>query len=101
MPLRDRIENERRHTSGGVLTPVERLKMILREEDCPFFTDEELSFYLMENNGNFDDTAYQCLMVKSESTALVMSGFEVSDTSKYFRRLAQRYRRTYSRVLGE
>lgn len=85
----------------GVLSQVEKLKIVLREEDCPFFTDEQLSFYLEDNNGDFDDTAYQCLMIKSESTALVMSGFEVSDTSKYFRRLAQRYRKTYSRVLGE
>lgn len=101
MPLRDRIERERRNKHDGVLSPEERLKIVLREEDCPFFTDEQLSFYLSENNGDFDDTAYQCLMIKSESTALVMSGFEVSDTSKYFRRLAQRYRKTYSRVLGE
>ena len=101
MPLRDRIERERCQKKGGVLSPEERLKIVLREEDCPFFTDEQLSFYLQENKGDFDDTAYQCLMIKSESTALVMSGFEVSDTSKYFRRLAQRYRKTYSRVLGE
>lgn len=101
MPLRDRLERERCRKQGGVLSPEERLKIVLREEDCPFFTDEQLSFYLKENNGDFDDTAYQCLMIKSESTALVMSGFEVSDTSKYFIRLAQRYRKTYSRVLGE
>lgn len=80
---------------------VERLKIILREEDCPFFTDDELIFYLEENNRDFDDCARQCLLIKSESTTLVMSGLEVGDTSKYFRRLAQRYRKTNSRVLGE
>lgn len=101
MVLRDRLERERCRNRDSVLTPEERLKIVLREEDCPFFTDEQLSFYLQENNGDFDDTAYQCLMIKSESTALVMSGFEVSDTSKYFRRLAQRYRKSYSKVLGE
>lgn len=78
---------------------IEKLKVILREEDCPLFSDEELMFYLEDNGYDFDNTAYQCLMIKSESTALVMSGFEISDTSKYFRRLAQRYRRTNSRVL--
>lgn len=101
MVLRDRLELERRSKSDGVLSQIEKLKIVLREKDCPFFEDEELSFYLQENKGDFDDTAYQCLMIKSESTALVMSGFEVSDTSKYFRRLAQRYRKTYSKVLGE
>lgn len=78
---------------------VERLKVVLREEDCPLFSDEELMFYLEDNGFDFNDTAHQCLMIKSESTALVMSGFEISDTSKYFRRLAQRYRKTNSRVL--
>lgn len=79
---------------------ISRLKIILRENDCPFFEDEELAFYLQENNGDFDATAYHCLIVKSESTSLVLSGLEASDTSKYFRRLAQRYRKTNSGILG-
>lgn len=87
--------------TDGLIKKVERLKVILREEDCPFFTDDEILFYLDENGGDFDGTAYQCLIVKSESTSLIMSGLEVGDTSKYFRRLAQRYRKTNSRVLGE
>lgn len=101
MVLRDRLERERCYKGDGVLSQIEKLKIVLREKDCPFFEDEELSFYLKENNGDFDETAYQCLILKSENTALVMSGFEVSDTSKYFRRLAQRYRKSYSKVLGE
>lgn len=79
---------------------ISRLKIILRENDCPFFEDEELAFYLQENNGDFDATAYHCLIVKSESTSLVLSGLEAADTSKYFRRLAQRYRKTNSGILG-
>jgi len=79
---------------------LERLKIILRENDCPFFEDEELAFYLDENGGDFEATAYQCLIIKSESTSLVLSGLEASDTSKYFRRLAQRYRKTNSGILG-
>lgn len=81
------------------LTAVERLKIILRERDCPMFTDEELQFYLDENNEDFDSTAYQCLIVKSENTTLNLSGFETGDTSKYFRRLAQKYRRNNSGTL--
>jgi len=79
---------------------IERLKIILRENDCPFFEDEELAFYLNENNNDFEATAYHCLIIKSESTSLVLSGLEASDTSKYFRRLAQRYRKVNSGVLG-
>lgn len=99
MPKITTASDERHHQEH--VKQVERLKTVLREEDCPLFTDEELMFYLKENNYDFDDTAYQCLIVKSENTALVMSGFEVSDTSKYFRRMAQRYRKSNSRVLGE
>lgn len=83
------------------MTDIERLKVILREKDCPFFEDEELNFYLEENGHNFNNTVYQCLIIKSESTSLVLSGLEASDTSKYFRRLAQKYRTNNSRVLGE
>lgn len=80
---------------------IEKLKIVLREEDCPFFTDEELLFYLTDNNGDFNKTAYDCLILKSENTQLNLSGLESSDTSKYFRRIAQRYRANNSRVLGE
>lgn len=82
------------------VSTIDKLKMVLREEDCPFFSDEELNFYLEENGGDFNKTAYRCLILKSESTSLVMSGLEVGDTSKYFRRIAQHYRTNNSRVLG-
>lgn len=79
---------------------IEKLKIILRENDCPFFEDEELAFYLSENNDDFEATAYQCLIIKSETTTLVLSGLEAADTSKYFRRLAQRYRKNNSGTLS-
>lgn len=78
---------------------LDKLKIVLRENDCPFFDDEELSFYLQDNDFDFNKTAYQCLILKSESTNLVMSGLETSDTSKYFRRIAQRYRTNNSGTL--
>lgn len=78
---------------------LERLKIVLRERDCPFFEDEELDFYYNENNGDFNDTVYQCLILKSQDTSLVLSGLESSDTSKYFRRIAQKYRRNNSGIL--
>lgn len=84
-----------------MLSDLERLKIVLREEDCPFFTDEELLFFLKENGDDFNQTAYDCLIMKSENTTLNMSGLELGDTSKYFRRLAQKYRSNNSRVLGE
>lgn len=83
------------------LGALEKLKIVLREKDCPFFDDEEILFYLSENGNDFNKTAYQCLIIKAENTTLSMSGLEVGDTSKYFRRLAQRYRGNNSRVLED
>ena len=83
----------------STMSDIERLKIVLRESDYPMFEDEELQFYLNENNGDFNATAYQCLILKSENTSVVLSGFEASDISKYFRRIAQRYRKNNSGVL--
>ena len=79
---------------------LDELKMVLREEDVPFFTDEQLLFYLKENNGDYNATAYQCLLIKAEDTTLSVSGLSASDSSKYFRRIASRYRPHNSGVLG-
>lgn len=81
------------------LSILEKLKIALREEDCPLFSDEELMFFYEESGQNFNETAYRCLIMKSENTQLTMSGLELGDTSKYFRRLAQHYRNTNSRIL--
>lgn len=83
------------------MKPIDELKIILRENDFPFFSDEEIEYYLSKNGNDLNKTAYDMLIIKSESTALVSSGLEVGDTSKYFRRLAQKYRTVNSRVLGE
>ena len=74
------------------LSDVERVKKILREEECPFFSDDDIGFYLSENKGNVNKTLYQCFLIKAEDTTLSVSGLNCGDTSKYFRRLAQKYR---------
>nr|DAG35095.1 MAG TPA: hypothetical protein [Caudoviricetes sp.] len=76
-----------------------RIKKLLREDACPFFTDEDLVFYLKENQGDADATVRQCLLIKAEDTSLSISGLQAADTSKYFRRLAQRYRKSNSKIL--
>lgn len=79
---------------------VSTMKTILRESDVPFFTDEELQFYLDQNKGNVTDAIYQCLCIKAEDTSLNISGLSTADSSKYFRRLANMYRPINSGVLG-
>lgn len=81
------------------MSSLDDLKIVLREEDVPFFSDQQLDFYLRENNGDYRATAYQCLLIKAEDTTLSVSGLSTSDTSKYFRRLAGQYRPSNSRVL--
>lgn len=71
---------------------LERMKTILREEDVPFFSDEELFFYVEERNGDINAAIYDCLIVKSQNSTLSVSGLSTADTSSYFRRLAVRYK---------
>ncbi len=78
---------------------VKELKLILREHDVPFFTDEELEYYLGLHNGSVSNAAYECLLLKAEDTSLNISGLTLGDSSKYFRRLAARYRPNNSGTL--
>lgn len=81
------------------MSSLEDLKIVLREDDVPFFTDKQLEFYLKENNYDYRATAYQCLLIKAENTTLSISGLSAGDSSKYFRRLAAKYRPNNSGVL--
>lgn len=81
------------------MNSLEDLKIVLRESDVPFFTNEELEFHLRENNWDYRLTAYQCLLIKAEDTTLSVSGLNAADSSKYFRRLASRYRPHNSGIL--
>lgn len=81
------------------MTNIERLKIILRESDIPFFTDKELEFYLEENGNDVNTTAYQTLLIKAENTTVSISGLSTADSSAYFRRLAARYRPNNSGTL--
>lgn len=82
------------------MADLDMLKQILREEEIPFFTDDQLNFYLSQNQGDVRSTAYHCLLIKSEDTTLSVSGLSTPDISKYFKRLASQYRPHHSGVLG-
>lgn len=82
------------------VSDIERMKVILREDDIPFFTGEALQFYIDENGGDVNAAIYQCLIIKSEDTTLSASGLTTADTSSYFKRLARRYRPWHSGIIG-
>lgn len=81
------------------MSPVEELKIMIREKDCPFFSDEELEYYISKSS-TLEDAAYKCLILKSEDTTLSVSGLNCADSSKYFLRLAQSYRKGNSGILS-
>lgn len=78
---------------------LDRLKFILREAEMPMFTDEQLQKYV-DSAESPEIALYELLLLKSENTGLQVSGLEISDTSSYFRRLAQTYRPHNSGILG-
>lgn len=81
-------------------TEIDTLKRVLRETDVPFFTNEDLQFYLDQNGGDVRATLYQCFCIKAENTTLQISGMTTADSSTYFRRMANMYRPTNSGILG-
>lgn len=82
---------------GAVL---QRIKTILRESAVPFFEDSEIEAYYNENGNDFNATVYNLLLVKAEDTTLNVSGLTTADTSRYFLRLASKYRKRNSGILG-
>lgn len=84
------------------MTDVERVYKEIREEQMPYFDnpDDEIAYYLDKNGGDVNATIYELLILKSEDSSLALSGMTTQDTSNYFKRLASRYRRYNSGVLG-
>lgn len=79
---------------------IQELKLILREESSPFFSDEELNYYLKENDNNIKKTAYECLLLKAEDDSISLpGGLTLADNSKYWLRLAKKYKPNGSRIL--
>lgn len=80
------------------LNSIQDLKMILREADIPFFSDEELEWYVSKF-GSYNDAAYELLLVKAENTSVNITGMTTEDTSSYFRAIASRYKPRNTGVL--
>ena len=79
---------------------IERIKKEIREEQSPYFEEEDFRYYLDKNNGDVDATIYEMLIIKSEDSAIAVSGLNTQDTSGYFKRLASRYRKYNSGILS-
>ena len=79
---------------------IQELKLILREESSPFFSDEEIAYYLEKNNGDIKATAYECLIIKSENDSISLpGGLNIADNQSYWLRLARKYKPNGSKIL--
>ena len=79
---------------------IQELKLILREETSPFFSDEELVYYLEKNNYNIDAAVYECLLLKAEDDSISLpGGLQLANNSSYWLRLAKKYKPNGSRCL--
>lgn len=81
------------------MTDVEKIRLEIREDMCPYFEEGEIEKYLEKNNGDVEATIYELLIVKSEDSSLMVSGLTTSDTSGYFKRLASLHKPFNSGVL--
>lgn len=81
------------------LTDIERIKKEIREEQSPYFEEDDFTYYLNKNNGDVDTTIYEMLIIKSEDSTISVSGLSTQDTSSYFKRLASRYKKFNSGIL--
>lgn len=81
------------------MTDIEIIKKELREEQSPYFEEDDIEYYLSKNGGDIKATIYEMLIIKSEDSTISVSGLSTQDTSAYFKRLASRYKTFNSCVL--
>jgi hypothetical protein len=74
------------------MTDIDRVKKEVREDQAPFFEEDDFQYYLDKNQGNVNATIYEMLILKSEDSTISVSGLNTTDTSSYFKRLASRFK---------
>lgn len=80
---------------------LKQIRIETRENQSPYFEDEDIEYYFGKNEGDVEATIYELLIVKSEDSTISVSGLNTGDTSAYFRRLASKYRKYNSGVLSD
>lgn len=78
---------------------IERVKKEVREDQAPFFEEDDFEYYLEKNKGDVNATIYEMLILKSEDSTISVSGLSTTDTSSYFKRLASRFKSFNSGIL--
>lgn len=79
---------------------INELKIRLREESSPFFTDEELTYYFNLYKRDLDLTTYKLLVMKAEDDSISLpGGLNLPNNRKYWLCLASNYKKNESRCL--
>lgn len=77
---------------------IKRIKLLLRESDYPFFTDDEIMEYLNHYN-SFERAIYEMAVIKSNNEDIKIDGLEAKGSQDFFKRLALNYKPNNSRIL--
>lgn len=72
----------------------------IRENQSPYFDEEDFVYYLEKNGGDVNATIYEMLIIKSEDSTISVSGLSTQDTSAYFKRLASRFKPFNSGIMS-
>lgn len=79
---------------------INELKLRLREEASPFFSDEELAYYLKLYKDNLDLTTYHLALIKAEDDSISLpGGLSLPNNANYWRSIASMYKPNESRCL--
>ena len=82
------------------MEPIEELKLLLREEQSPYFEDQELMYHLEQAGGNVRLAAYNCCILKAEDDSISLpGGLNLPSNRAYWMSLARRYRTNQSKIL--
>ena len=82
------------------MEPIKELKLLLREEQSPFFNDAELQYHLEQAGGDVRLAAYNCCLLKAEDDSINLpGGLSLPSNRAYWMGLARRYRTNQSKIL--
>lgn len=76
------------------------IKREIRENQSPYFDEDDFVYYLEKNGGDVNSTIYEMLIIKSEDSTISVSGLSTQDTSAYFKRLASRFKPFNSGIMS-
>lgn len=79
---------------------IQELKIRLREDISPFFTDEEITYYLNLYNKDLDLATYHLCILKAEDDSISLpGGLSLANNRQYWLTLAKKYKPNGSRIL--